>query len=349
MLYARRRRRALDPSRQQRENETERTPTGETVMPAKPRKPAAQVGFIRLESYGFKSSKGRRTIPGIVNEMTRRPSAIPHVFAPIAEMPLFCPFGPPSGVSGLIREKIAEFDSLSPKRTRKDAQLLVAGVASYPVESAEMLEDESLWNQFGVFCKLVVRFLLNEFGERLHSAVAHIADERFPHVHFMLLPYNVPENAGKLGIGANHPGKFADDRTGDRRAKYKAAMKAFLDRFHEAVGKAMGWARISGEPRQRNPNRKQYLWFRDLWETLTNVDDAKDDDEPVANAAPKRSTHFAQVGDQVIEIIIETPANKLDQETEMKLSGNQNETVVKPCETFHLPPKSTISPMKRRF
>lgn len=332
------------------------------------RKQPQKVGFIRLESYGFKSSKGRRTITGIINEMTRRPSAIPHVSAPSAELPLFCPFGPPSSAITLIRQKVAEFDSQSPKRMRKDAQLLVAGVASFPMETVEMMEDGEAWGWFAKFCKLVVKFLREEFADRLHSVVAHI-DEGFPHVHFLLLPYAVPENGGKLGIGANHPGKHADDRTGDRRAKYKAAMKAFLDRFHGAVGKEMGWDRIGKEPRQRNPNRKQYIWFRDLWETLTNdSDEAGDAAEakpealalverpvlalpapsptPSANAKKSPKPQTAPIAAPKPR---KKPAPKVDEIDDMQRDGNENETIKKRHETFHSVEKRSVSPMRPRF
>lgn len=334
---------------------------------ASPRRPAQKVGFIRLESYGFKSSKGRRTIPGVINEMTRRPSAIPHVSAPIAEIPLFCPFGPPSGAIPLIRQKIVEFDSLSPQRLRKDAQLLVAGVASYPVESAEMLESPAEWRAFGDFCEYTVTFLREEFGERVHSVVAHIADERFPHIHFMLLPYTVPENGGKLGIGANHPGKHADDRGPNRRQKYKAAMKAFLDRFHERVGKLMGWARIGAEPRQRNPNRKQYLWFRDLWEKLTSTGESAadanrpDDLDDLDLVGPPALAPTLAPSPSMVQpeepTPAPTPAAKPRKKSstpaveieDMQRDGNAEETLKKQRETFHLPEKRSISPMRRRF
>jgi len=309
------------------------------------RKPPQKVGFIRLESYGFKSSKGRRTISGVINEMTRRPSAIPHVSEPLAEIPLFCPFGPPSGAIPLIRQKVAEFDSQSPKRMRKDAQLLVAGVASYPTETKDMLENPQEWRAFGEFCEYTITFLREEFGERVHSVVAHI-DERFPHVHFMLLPYNVPESGGKLGIGANHPGKHADDRGPNRREKYKAAMKAFLDRFYEKVGKLMGWARIGAEPRQRNPNRKQYLWFRNLWESLTNTSDGSE--EALENAALVE----ASVPESLPTSRSKPAADEPFEGTEpgrMKHDGNADEMRMKSLEIFHDPSKQQDSPMKLRF
>jgi len=122
------------------------------------------------------------------------------------------------------------------RRLRKDASVLLAGVASYPHDGVEY----KYWKQ------CAVEWLQLEFGEHLRSVVEH-TDEAHPHLHF----YVVNPDGGN--VKNLHPGFRAAKGTQtpkEQRLAYNTAMRAFQDRFWEHVAGPSGLARL-GPGRQR--------------------------------------------------------------------------------------------------
>jgi hypothetical protein len=104
-----------------------------------------------------------------------------------------------------------------------------------------------------------------QYGDQLKAVFAHV-DERFPHLHFWCLPDDPSADATLL-----HPGKVAK-REVEARLKHegappreavaagnralKAAMRAWQDSYHRAVGAPLGMRRDG--PKRRRLSRAQW-------------------------------------------------------------------------------------------
>jgi len=203
--------------------------------------------FVHIECYSLMPPKKTRknavakwSAGDILAEAARRPGACNHVTEPL----------PPTLVHGASLDQVeAELTDIqantrdaASRKLRKDATVLMAGVASYPSEGGNY--DE--WKQ------LTVKWLRCRFGENLRAIIEHL-DETHPHLHFFV----VEPVAGN--IKSLHPGfaaaKSAPNPVLQRKA-YTAAMQAFQDDYWEHVGGPVALARIG-------PGRRRLT--RDEW------------------------------------------------------------------------------------
>jgi hypothetical protein len=144
------------------------------------------------------------------------------------------------------------------RKIRKDRQLLLAGISSYP-KTIEETDYNS--KHFQHWLKLSIAFLKEEYGDCLRSIVLHAEDESHPHIHFYAIPK--PNENNELNIRDIHVGMKARDTIKDkglgsgkkRRKLYKDAMRAFQDRYYEKVGISSGLSRL-GPKRQRMSRRE---------------------------------------------------------------------------------------------
>ncbi|MCG9096680.1 plasmid recombination protein [Laribacter hongkongensis] len=206
--------------------------------------------FVHIECYSLTPPKKTRqnaapkwSAGDILAEAARRPGACDHVTAPL----------PPTLIHGATLEQVeAELTDIQSnardavgRRLRKDATVLLAGVASYPSGGADYEE----WK------RLTVEWLHGKFGENLRAVVEHL-DESHPHLHF----FAVDAVAGN--VKGLHPGfvaaKGAPNPALQRKA-YTVAMQAFQDEYWEHVGGPTALARIG--PRRRRLTRDE--WARE--------------------------------------------------------------------------------------
>ena len=203
--------------------------------------------FVHIECYSLTPPKKTRknaapkwSAGDILAEAARRPGACDHVTAPL----------PPTLIHGATLEQIeAELtDILSSardavgRRLRKDATVLMAGVASYPANG----NDYELWK------RLTVEWLRYRFGENLRAVVEHL-DESHPHLHFFIID---PIAGNVKGL---HPGFAAAKGMANpvlQRKAYTEAMQAFQDEYWEHVGGPTALARIG--PRRRRLTRDEW-------------------------------------------------------------------------------------------
>ena len=149
------------------------------------------------------------------------------------------------------------------RQLRKDAPVMLAGVASYPVRVAEL--DEAAMKDYERWEARVVAWLDRRFGVRLASVVRH-SDEAFPHLHFFIVP-DMPQG-GHLDLGSIHPGiaareaaKAAGLGSKESNRAYCDAMRRLQSDFYENVGVFHGHLRRG--PGRRRLSRADYLAEKD--------------------------------------------------------------------------------------
>lgn len=187
---------------------------------------------------------GRKwAVRDIIAEASREPQACLHVPSPTPPILLHGP------TLAELEAEVATIHGRSTdaagRRLRRDASVLLAGVASYRRDGSEY----EYWK------RATVEWLQLEFGEGLRTVVEH-TDEAHPHLHF----YAVNSTSGN--VKDMHPGFRASKGAPtpkEQRVAYNTAMRAFQDRFWEHVAGPSGLARLG--PGRRRLSRAQ--WARE--------------------------------------------------------------------------------------
>ncbi|BDT57233.1 hypothetical protein MasN3_07270 [Massilia varians] len=203
--------------------------------------------FVHIECYSLtppkkarKNAAAKWSAGDVLAEAARRPGACDHVTTPL----------PPALIYGVTLEQIeAELTDIQSnardaagRRLRKDATVLLAGVASYPADG----NDYEVWKQ------LTVEWLRCRFGENLRAVVEHL-DESHPHLHFFIID---PIAGNVKGL---HPGFVAAKGMANpvlQRMAYTEAMRAFQDEYWGHVGGPTALARVG--PRRRRLTRAEW-------------------------------------------------------------------------------------------
>lgn len=203
--------------------------------------------FVHIECYSLTPPKKTRknaapkwSAGDILAEAARRPGAYDHVTEPL----------PPTLIHGVTLKQIeAELTDIQSnardavgRRLRKDATVLLAGVASYPSDGS----DYEVWKQ------LTIEWLRYRFGDNLRAVVEHL-DESHPHLHFFIVD---PIAGNVKGL---HPGFAAAKGMVNpvlQRKAYTEAMRTFQDEYWGHVGGPTALARIG--PRRRRLTRDEW-------------------------------------------------------------------------------------------
>ena len=209
--------------------------------------------FIHVETYGRVASKGakraRWTIREVIAEAGREPGACAHVAEP--RPPVLLHGQPPAEVE---RELLAEAEATrdaAGRRHRRDAQLLLAGVVSYPARLGNATDAER--SAFAAWERDTLAWLRKTYGKRLRCVIRH-EDEPFLHLHW----FAVADLAAGERPDAIHPGRhaMAEAKVAGVESKaeldrlYREAMRRFQDDYHSAVGARQGLTR-------RGPGRRR--------------------------------------------------------------------------------------------
>lgn len=213
--------------------------------------------FLHIESYGFQRSsrakKEKWTIPDVLGEVTRQPGHCDHVEVPKVPVHVYGVLTPDQIIPEINRRKEV-VEHARKALVRKDAQLMLAGVASYPASAP--VGDYDGWE------RETIGFLVEEFGEALVCVLRH-EDETYLHLHFYAIPA-----VDSFSIRSIHPGVRAREAAAravkggseaDRKARqnaYVSAMKAFLDRYFSRVSSLYGMSRTG--PRRRRLTRAEW-------------------------------------------------------------------------------------------
>ena len=230
--------------------------------------------FAHYETYAMHSRTNRSTARGVIAEAERVPTHSKHVAKPKA--PKLLHGCMPSELLREIEQDAAiAKDRTGKKKLPKDAQILLAGVVSMPLESQELLDAHAIYvrggkkerpealRQYQKWRKLTLTWLKQTYGDALRSVVLHY-DEKQVHLHYYcanrltggtlnLDGLDVAGDAERsLGLG-----RKARNAGGAARKKVRAeALTAFQESFNQAVGFAMGWARLG--PQKRRMSRADW-------------------------------------------------------------------------------------------
>ena len=136
------------------------------------------------------------------------------------------------------------------RRLRKDAPVLLAGVATYPARSTGM--SDGVRTDYLAWEVDTIAWLRQRYGDRLQGVVRH-EDEAFVHIHFLV----VPDFESGERMEAIHPGRAAAKAAKDAKAdareqnrRYRAAMRSLQDDFFQAVSVRHGLAALPDEQRE---------------------------------------------------------------------------------------------------
>jgi hypothetical protein len=240
--------------------------------------------FIHYNTYGLearskkaangKTQKGdKATASGVIDEAMRTPSHSEHVKNPKPPKILFG-MDPRQMLLELKADAAIAKDRTGKRKLPKGAQILVAGVASMPLKTVELLADFESYKKTGVkgecltaydkWKKLLLPYLNETYGDSLQSVILHF-DEAQIHAHFYCRNElkNGTLNLDNLDIATD--AERALNLPRESRGKGKAserftarieALKKYQDDYFEAVGKRMGWSRKG--PKVRRLTHQEY-------------------------------------------------------------------------------------------
>jgi hypothetical protein len=207
--------------------------------------------FFHVETYARIPSKNhkKQSARGIAKEAERDSESCPHIINPQNYKLMFG--STPSEAVAVAEERADLATDKLGRKLRKDAQIMLAGVASYPVPMTELNPNDEALNYW---LKLNYKFLRKKYGNRLKSIVAH-TDEPFFHIHFYIIPDFDDPQTKKLSIAQVHDGIRARNFVGGKKAKekmsaYKEAMRGLQDEYFESVGKLCGLTREGANKRR---------------------------------------------------------------------------------------------------
>ena len=201
--------------------------------------------FIRAEVYARRASTNEKSksiynISDILGEALRDENHIPHVDNPKEPRYIIGSEVDIRAIPIKLAENAERFKDPVGRKMRADAALLLAGVASFPRESAN--NDPELYKKWE---ELTVDYLKNKYGATLRAVLMH-DDEEHPHLHFYVYS-DIEVNAKMLHDGY---------KNGSSPAKYKAGCKAFQDDYFEKVASHCGMARTG--PKRRRLTRAEW-------------------------------------------------------------------------------------------
>lgn len=213
--------------------------------------------FIHIETYAKVSSRNnkKQSAKAVAQECERELHACPHIKHPKPYKLLYG--NKPSDVVRQAENQAQKAQDRLGRKLRKDAQILLAGVVSYPTPLAEF--DPNCRN-FRRWLELNHQFLKKKYGTRYKSLVLHTDEnDGFPHCHFYVVPDL--DSSNHLQIGTVHQGIEARDKLKTSSAKeklraYKSAMREYQDEYQRKVGIHCGLTRIG--PRKRRLTRQEW-------------------------------------------------------------------------------------------
>jgi hypothetical protein len=217
--------------------------------------------FMRIETFGRSPRRGDQEGRS-VSEILREPAQAPLGLVGLAEveaLELIQGAAPQSLAPEAQKLATTAVDSLG-RKLRSDAPILVAGVASYPVQQ-RMFERNVIEREvYGFWHTKVVRWLQDTFGMSLRSVVAR-HDENYRHLHFFTLPSQSDDlrldwRRAHPGLAAKRQAEQAGATRQEQEREFRLAMRRIDDRFYEEVIKDLGRDRFEGARRTKPAGTK---------------------------------------------------------------------------------------------
>ncbi|MEZ8058149.1 plasmid recombination protein [Vibrio splendidus] len=237
--------------------------------------------FFHVEAYSIVASKDnkRQSARNIAAEADRFALACPHINNLKQPVRLYgC------SANEVVDEAEKIFNTATDKlgrKIRKDANILLAGVVSYPIPIENLRPDDE---RFKKWIKLNLKFFRKKYGKYFRSGIGHV-DESYFHIHISLLPEVDSKNI--LRFSTIHDGIRARESAAKLGAKakvraYTEAMRTLQDEYYENVGKPSGLTREG--PKRRRLSRKEWVHEQKTAERLARAESRI---EQIQNAAKK--------------------------------------------------------------
>lgn len=218
-----------------------------------------------------KPDRQKISVGDVIGEALRDEGCTPHIDEP---MPPNYLYGNEDAVRNLpvqIELRCNEWTRLGHATVRKDAHVLLAGIASYAREDMEAdPKGYQKWKEANI------TFLKKKFGDQLQAVVEHL-DEEHPHIHFYVLPtLGQSPDAKQIHAGfiaaADKAAELAELETDPKKKKacilhkdvgkaYKAAMTLEQDQYFEQVGHSLGMLRVG--PKRERLSREAWAQRKD--------------------------------------------------------------------------------------
>lgn len=265
--------------------------------------------FIHIETYA-RSSKNGTSSSSIIGEALRQDGFCPHVTNPQQPVPIMGP-DLETWYSELEATASEATDSIG-RKIRKDARILLAGVASWPVQTADL--DAEGKEKLMMWAKETARWFEEKHGSCV--AVMHM-DEKWPHLHM----YAAPDlQAGKRANDL-HPGEVAKATCPNQKLAKKhafsEAMRGYQDGYFQDVAARYGMARTG--PARRRLTREEW---KSEQAALKQTQEFK---QRVESEAALTITETAHVVDKVIQDAekLRVAAEQKQQEVERYAASQQ--------------------------
>lgn len=229
--------------------------------------------FFHIETYARISNKNntKQSAINVALEADRVADACPHIDSVSKPIRLY---GCSASEAVQRAEEIAKNSTDKMGRSvRKDAAIIIAGVASYPLETKDFeyaKKDEK--DALKKWLKINHEFLQKKYGDRYVSNILHV-DEKYFHIHFYVLPRSTKE--GVFDINNAHDGISAKNNLQNKGIKakenaYKAAMRALQDEYYENVGVPCGLTRDG--PKRRRLTRREWQYEKTASQRLADAE-----------------------------------------------------------------------------
>jgi len=212
--------------------------------------------FFRIETFSHDNARG------IVSEILRVPSYCKHVEQPLSTYPVFSGVFDLNEAPRLLRYLIEYSNAKTLHKTPHNRHVFAAGITSYPLTLDLIESDPAELALYLKWERLTLNFLKMEFKDNLFNVSSHL-DERFPHLHFFVMPRLMPD--GKINLNA-HPGRNSNlknqNETGKvKMCRFRAEMSALLRRFYHSVGIYLGMTLKGQITRKRALKR---IWLKKI-------------------------------------------------------------------------------------
>ena len=208
--------------------------------------------FYHFDTYPINTTKSSKAFGQVSKEFMRHPSAVPHIESP---QPPILRFGVDAyQAEQIIQARIKKAKDARGRKIRKDAQVCISSVVSFPRELEqqfpEFYED---WVQRNI------NYFRGQYGENLLSVIEH-QDETHPHLHVII---GMPDTSepGKAAIKNIHsPYMKRDSLEGSKTMKntaYNEACRKMQDDYYSRVSVHHGLLRTG--PKRKRLTRKEYV------------------------------------------------------------------------------------------
>lgn len=277
---------------------------------------SSSLGTSKKLGASHKNDEVRATYLQVIDEAFRVENACPHVALPQKPALLFGMTGDElkSYLTALQKEGRDKIG----RAIRKDAHLLMAGVASFP--KAGFLNDRA---NFDKWCELTIQFCKLKYGSNLKSIVMHL-DEEHPHIHFFCAPNflanNRIEHMRVIHDGIRASDEAMSDSAKVKKHRYDDAMRALQDDYYDAVAKRVGMSRIG--PRTLGLTRKAWLNKQEEAKRVAQALAVTEAAASIEQAIVEKNTEIARKTSELVvredlavrrETIIDTKLNELKQ------------------------------------